>query len=156
MKLTLQIAAGIVVGLLIGLPAPVKAQNDACNRAVAEAQYQVEQKNTTVIKIDRSDMRRSGETYLPDYPMKVHITIDGSGAESVMYSPVFLTKLSHDIIMSCGSVSLVVFGVNKTDWSERFGLMENREVTPFKCLSGVEGWIEGGRTVIPWGYAHCL
>lgn len=149
-----QVITGIAISLLIGLPSPAKAQSDACDRAIAESQHQIETKNTFLTRIEKRNMSSSGVTYLPDYPIMVAIAMVGPGTESVMKSDAFLTKLSHDIIMSCGPVGVVRFGQDGTDWSVTFGLVGDRKVALFKCLSRLNNWRESER-VIPWGYEIC-
>jgi len=114
-----QVVVGVIVtGLAVGLVWEQPAQSaDSCREALAEAQYQIERKNTEVVRFAVRDMsRESGyDDYPEGYPMAVNFTITGPGSESVMNSGVFLKALSHNIIMKCGPVSVVGFGVDQTD-----------------------------------------
>lgn len=141
---------GLVVGSMVAQPA--KAEHSSCDVAIAETKFQIENINTEVVNIRASDMRDWESSHHPEiYPIYVSFTMNGSGVDSVMNSPAFLTKLSYDIIMACGPVSLVGFGVDGTDWVRDYGLVDEGQVVPFRCLSA-----GGPDIVIPWGYSICL
>lgn len=132
---------------------PTQAQASSCEVAIAEAQYQIEQKNTQVTDIKMIDLGQQGHRQYPaDYPMEILFALNGPGTFSVLSSPAFLTRLSHDIIMSCNPVSLVSFGKHATDGIARYGLVGNKKVERFKCLSPMRG----SSRLTPWGYDVCL
>lgn len=142
------ITTGLVLGSM-GIQ-PAMAAN-SCDVAIAEAIYQIETKNSGVTRVETFDMRESPDSDHPeDYPIGVALIINGSGAASVMNSPAFLTKLTHDIVMACGPVSKVVFGIYATDYIRSYGLLSQGKVAPFKCLSA------GQLSKYPWGYTPCL
>lgn len=152
-----RVAVGIVAtGLAVGTVGMQPAQSrDSCQVALAEAKYQIETKNTTVVQLNAFDMSKEsqGPQYPEGYPIRFSMVIDGSGAASVMNSTVFLKALSHKIIMECQSVSLVGFVVSGTDWSNEFGLVGPNKVELFKCLSPMES---SSPLNAPWGYTYCL
>ncbi len=128
----------VVTGSAVGVFGVQPAQSrDSCQVAIAEAKYQIESKNTTMIQLDTFDMSKVSQTYdYPEgYPIAVQIIIDGPGTASVMNSTVFLKTLSHNIVMECEPVSLVEFTASGTDWVDTFGLVGQNKVELFKCLS---------------------
>ncbi len=144
----------VVTGLAVGTIDVQPAQSrDSCQVAIAEAKYQIESKNTTVIQLTTFDMSKESQAYdYPEgYPIAIAMVIDGPGTTSVMNSTIFLKALSHNIIMECEPVSLVEFTASGTDWIDTFGLVGQNKVELFKCLSPMEGSLE-----TPWGYTVCL
>lgn len=152
--LRISVVGIVVTGLTVGTFGVQPAQSrDSCQVAIAEAKYQIESKNTTVIKLDTFDMSQESQTYdYPEgYPIAIQMIIDGPGTASVMNSTVFLKTLSHNIIMECEPISLVEFTASGTDWIDTFGLVGQNKVELFKCLSPMEGSLD-----TPWGYTVCL
>lgn len=143
----------VVTGLSVGTIDVQSAQSrDSCQLAIAEAKYQVESKNTTVIQLTTFDMSKESQAYdHPEgYPIGIAMVIDGPGTASVMNSTVFLKALSHNIIMECEPISLVEFTASGTDWIDTFGLVGENKVEEFECLD------PGFNSSIPWGYTICL
>lgn len=88
----------VATGLAVGTVNVQSAQSrDSCQVAIAEAKYQIESKNTTVIKLNSFDMSKKSQAsdYPEGYPIVIAMVIDGPGTESVMNSTVFLKALSH-------------------------------------------------------------
>ncbi|MBW4638186.1 MAG: hypothetical protein KME05_08120 [Gloeocapsa sp. UFS-A4-WI-NPMV-4B04] len=143
------VTAGLALSTIEVQPAQSR---DSCQVAIAEAKYKIESKNTRVVQFNKFDMSKESESpeYPEKYPIRVSMIIDGSGAESIMNSTVFLKALSHKIIMGCKPVSLVEFGMNHTDWSNTFGLLGENKIEEFECLD------PGFNNRIPWGYTVCL
>lgn len=149
-----QIVVGVVAtGLAVGTIGVQPAQStDSCKVALAEAKYRIESKNTTVVQIGASDMSKEIQSseYPEKYPIQVFFVLEGPGTESIMNSTIFLKALSSKIIIGCDLVSLVIFGVNHTDWNNTFGLLDSNKVEEFECLP-----FDFNRR-IPWGYTVCL
>jgi hypothetical protein len=143
------VAAGLALGMIEVQPAQSR---DSCQVALAEAKNQLKSKNVRVVQLNKFDMSKKFEysEYPEKYPVRVSITIEGFGTESVMNSTIFLKALSSNIILGCGPVSLVDFGVNNTDYFNTFGLLGRDKVEEFECLPA------GTTTHVPWGYVICL
>lgn len=143
------VVAGLALGTIEVQPAQSK---DSCQVALAKAKNQLKSKNVRVVNLNEYDMSKESYSseYPEKYPIRVSMSLEGSGTESVMNSTIFLKALSSNIILGCEPVSLVEFGANQTDWINTFGLLGNNKVEEFECLP------PGTTTRIPWGYTVCL
>jgi hypothetical protein len=83
-------------------------------------------------------------------PFSLWIRVDGAAADSVMNSPQFMTRLSSDLIETCGPMSLVVFNRDHTGWTEEFAQVDG-DVVSLVCVGEDYNWVDP----VPWGQRIC-
>lgn len=144
----------IVHSLLVLPSAAAETSNYKCLTTIEEVRQQLEQKKVIVRLFEVQDMSEEYPADYPkDYPLGLLLTFDGPGTYSVMGSPVFLNRLSYDLIMSCDSVSKVTFGLHASGWGLGFGLVGFRSVQPFQCHAIRDPRL--GNPSLPWGHEYC-
>lgn len=153
------IAALAVINIGVGKLKPAAAANYAMSRscldAVNQAQSKIRGAGVESVVVNVGEM--SEESGYPDgKPFSVRYALDGSAdvyrrgtIKSVMRSSKMLLSLSSNIIKNCDGVSWVGFGVNQSDDTREFLLMDG-DVRPLTCLdSPVRG------ATMPWGFSYC-
>ncbi|HEY9826983.1 MAG TPA: hypothetical protein V6D19_16205 [Stenomitos sp.] len=109
------------------------ANNTDCQNTIQKAKTRIESKKTSVIAIHNYKHRY--EDNPKNRPLGYVFFISGTGVDNILNSRLFLTDITTSIIANCNSVSLVTFGVARTDAGETYGLMKNGKVEPFKCIA---------------------
>ena len=75
-------------------------------------------------------------------------TVGGRGGKNIMYSPVFMTDISKNIIENCNNIGSVQFEVDQTDNRIAYGLVKD-SVKKFDCTASKDN------SKLKWGQVSC-
>lgn len=75
-------------------------------------------------------------------------TVGGTGGKNIMYSPVFMTDISKNIIENCNNIGSVKFEVDQTDNRIAYGLVKD-SVKKFDCTAPKDN------SKLKWGQVSC-
>ena len=78
-------------------------------------------------------------------------TVGGRGGTNIMYSPVFMSDISKNIISNCNQIGSVKFEVNQTDNRVAYGLIDD-SVKKFECIAPAPG---SKTSKLKWGQISC-
>lgn len=127
---------------------PPSHANTSCKAAVNSVKTQLQkQKNVQLVSVNKEDSN------YPDHPKNRPYSyifiLQGTGADSVLFSDKLMTSLATKIIPQCQNIGLVVFALYNSHLSVDFGLMHNGSIQAFEC-------IERENAAMPkWGETVC-
>ena len=129
---------------------PIPADTAQCRSALLKGKSKIENLKTKVVRISR--FKHSYDDSPTNKPLAYTFAMTGPATQSVMLSKNFLTDISNNIVSTCPSVSLLIFGFDMSDYSVTLGLMNNGKVQQFSCIEARRENI----TPIRWGQVICL
>ena len=120
-----------------------------CQAAIDESKSEVA--NISGIGVNKSSKNDISSIY-QNLPKKrsseYKFTVGGRGGKNIMYSPVFMTDISKNIIENCNNIGSVKFEVDQTDNRIAYGLVKN-SVKKFDCTSATD------KSKLEWGQISC-
>lgn len=136
----------------LSLQAQETEKSDRCTATIAAAQKRIETGRDVDVVLDvANNIPQSYSNYPVNRPYRYTFALDGAAAESIMSSEKFMKSIAQTVISNCNSVSLVIFGVQHTDWYYSFGLLSNGKVGNFSS-----NCVEPGPGKLRWGQQTCL
>ena len=151
----------LLMSTVLSVPAfPAKAEwqpfqiadSSACRTAVNAVKNRLEQLKR--VRVAFTSNNPHGYTRYPrNRPSEFRVALAGDGAWNVLASPVLMKTMATRVVVKCGSIGIVDFGIAQTDAGETYGLMQNGSVEKFQCLSPDDP--RADRT-LQWGYTICL
>jgi len=132
-------------------PALAEQELSACDSAILQTANTISTgRDARVVDMYFSDLADEYNSYPANRPTAAMFIMRGRSVSDVLASNQFMTILATRVINSCGSVGRVTFGMDNTDWSHAYGLV-NGQVVAFTC-------VEPGTTnrSLRWGERYCL
>ncbi|WP_158535040.1 hypothetical protein [Acaryochloris thomasi] len=139
------------------LPFNISARAAEIHQAVSQqCVLQIEATEKRLLEVSTLNLVEAGtDKYSDSEPGRpvyathsVYFTLEKEGGENLMNSPVLMKSLSTALFAQCNTAGSVVFGFNKSDWSETFGKMTDGTIQKFDCAEDP--------TQITWGTQPCL
>ncbi|MBV6624609.1 MAG: hypothetical protein KI793_17010 [Rivularia sp. (in: Bacteria)] len=101
-----------------------------------------------VNKSSKNDISSIYQNVPKERSTQYQFTVGGSGGKNIMYSPVFMTKISKNIISNCNNIGSVKFEVDQTDNRIAYGLVKD-SVKKFDCTAA------SANSKLKWGEISC-
>ena len=120
-----------------------------CQAAIDESKTEVA--NISGIGVNKSSKNDISSIYqdLPkERSSEYKFTVGGRGGKNIMYSPVFMSDISKNIIENCNNIGSVKFEVDQTDNRIAYGLVKD-SVKKFDCTSSTD------KSKLKWGQVSC-
>ncbi|AFY58933.1 hypothetical protein Riv7116_6606 [Rivularia sp. PCC 7116] len=120
-----------------------------CQAAIDAGKTEVA--NVSGIGVNKSSKNDISSIYqnLPkERSVQYQFTVGGSGGKNIVYSPVFMSKISKNIISNCNNIGSVKFEVDQTDNRVAYGLVKD-SVKKFDCTSPT------AKSKLKWGEISC-
>ena len=99
-------------------------------------------------KSNNNDISSIYENIPKERSSQYQFTVGGSGGKNIMYSPVFMSDISKNIISNCNNIGSVKFEVDQTDNRIAYGLV-NDSVKKFDCTAPTD------KSKLKWGQVSC-
>jgi hypothetical protein len=134
------------------LQKPVLAEMDlsTCDSAILQAANTIKTgRDARVTNVHFGSVAEEYSSYPAGRPAEVSLAMRGRSVANILASNQFMTILATRIINGCGSVGKVTFGMDNTDWSYSYGLVNN-QVIGFTCID----YGSTNRT-LRWGERYC-
>lgn len=153
--LKLQALGVALIQALCSISLPVYAQENQvnldsqCLTVVQTAQSKLQNGRNLSVRMRTIDQSEHRDDFPTNRPIAVQLIMDGTTTASVMRSSQLMKSISTNIIQNCQSVSVVIFGVNRSGWHTTFGLFDQGRIEEFQCFEFVRG------KEMPYGYQNC-
>jgi hypothetical protein len=113
----------------------VTANSAECNQAIAQTKSQLSKiKKLNLISSQSKDISNLYKDFPAGKNIEQRFVFTGKAAANVLNSPKMLGSMSNNIIKKCNSTGAVFFGIDRSDNSLIYGLVNN-QITQFECLS---------------------
>ncbi|MCJ8283790.1 MAG: hypothetical protein MJK14_29460 [Rivularia sp. ALOHA_DT_140] len=99
-------------------------------------------------KSNKNDISSFYENVPKERSSQYQFSVGGSGGKNIMYSPVFMSDISNNIISNCNNIGSVKFEVDRTDNRVAYGIVDN-SVKKFECISPTDN------SKLKWGQVSC-
>ncbi len=126
-----------------------RGESGKCQAAIDEGKSKVASVSDIGInKSIKDDISSIYQDMPKERSAQYQFTVGGRGGKNIMYSPVFMSKISKNIISNCNNIGSVKFEVDQTDNRVAYGLV-NDSVKKFECTSPT------ATSKIKWGEISC-
>lgn len=131
-------------------PALAEMELSTCDSAILQAANTISTgRDAKVTNMYFGDLSHEHSSYPTNRPIDAMFVMQGQSVADILSSNQFMTILATRVINGCGSIGRVTFGMDNTDWSYSYGLI-NGQVTGFSCIDDVST----NRTP-RWGERYC-
>lgn len=123
--------------------------SQTCAQQVEETEQRLSEIADLNLVQSGTDPYKESEVGRPVYTThSVYFIVEKAGGDNLMNSPKLMKRIATDLFAQCQSAGSVVFGFNKSDWSETFGIMTDGTIQKFDCTEDP--------SQITWGTQPCL
>lgn len=153
----------IIPGLavLFIVSSPIYGQDYTNFRPSCEQTIQISQRRIQgFVSVDKSRMDARYNEFPQEKPYRLRISFQSRQSPS----KTIMIQVSQQILSACNDISVVSFGLTRTDYIRDFGVI-NGTIREFQCLTrretptGIDWETPSGekiKEIIPWGYIVCL
>lgn len=121
-----------------------------------QCEQQIEASEQRLLEIPDLNLVKSGtEKYAASEPNRpvyathsIYFITDKRGDSNLLNSPILMKSISTELFAKCNAAGSVIFGFDKSEWSEIFGKMTDGTIRKFECTQDL------GK--ITWGTQACL
>jgi hypothetical protein len=122
----------------------------SCLNALITAQQRIREGRSLQVRSELSNLSNAYPDHPVARPHEVSFIVLGQSARDVMALDILQTSISTSIVTHCDSVGMVMFGVDRTGYTNSLGWMNDGSIKVFDC-------VEPGRGTAPlvWGQQYC-